>query len=437
MDSWLGELVLVTVLVGLNAVFAASEIALLSVRRSRIRTLAEGGSSAAEAVLRVTGQTEKLLATIQIGITFAGFLASATAAVALASIVAAGLTRLPVRGIGASSQAIAVFLVTLAISYVTLVIGELVPKRVALQHAEWISLRVARPLEMLAVLASPFVWLLTRSTHAVLWVLGIRGELERERISEDEILQMIAGHEEIPPEEKLWVRNVFEFGDACAQEVMTHRSDTVALAKGLDVKEAAQSLYRAGLSRAPVYDSSLDDIVGQVSLSAIVGHWLEADGRGTVSEIMEPVRVVPELKPLGDLLQEMREASDYLVVVADEYGTLVGVVSLNDLLRKLLADPHSLDDLTLAAGSTEYLVPGSTPVRALNQALGMTIPESEDYVTLAGFLLERLGHIPSVGERVQHDDVALMVERVRHHRVEQIRIGRKPAVHQLSKPRPE
>lgn len=426
MDSWLGELFLVAVLIGFNAVFAASEIALLSVRRSRIATLAEQGSKAAEAVLRMTEQTEKLLATIQIGITLAGMLASATAAVGMAEALASVLSRLPIPGIGASSQVLAVFLVTLVISYVTLVVGELVPKRVALQHSEPISLWMARPLEMLARLASPFVWLLTVSTQAVLWVMGIRGKLEDETVSEAEILQMVAVHEEIPPEEKLWVRNVFEFGDACAREIMVHRSDTVVLSKDLDLKEAAKALHDAGLSWAPVFESSSDDIVGQVSLSAIVGRCLETDGEGTVGEIMQPVRVVPELKPLGDLLKEMRDAEEYLVVVADEYGALEGVVSVNELLEKLLTDPHSLDDLALAAGSTEYLMPGSVPVRSVNQALGLTIPESEDYVTIAGFLMERLGHIPLVGERVQHDDAVLTVERVCNHRVEQVRISRRP-----------
>ncbi|NLN18809.1 MAG: HlyC/CorC family transporter [Firmicutes bacterium] len=426
MDSWLGELFLVTVLIGLNAVFAASEIALLSVRRSRMATLAQQGSKAAEAVLRMTDQTEKLLATIQIGITLAGMLASATAAVGMAEALAFILARLPVPGIRASSHAIAVFLVTLVISYVTLVVGELVPKRVALQHSERISLWMARPLEMLSRLASPFVWLLTVSTQAVLWVLGIRGKLEDETVSEAEILQMVAVHEEIPPEEKLWVRNVFEFGDACAREVMVHRSDTLVLSKDLDLKEAARAMHEAGLSWAPVFDSSSDDIVGQVSLSDIVGRCLETDGKGTVREIMQPVRVVPELKPLGDLLTEMRDANEHLVVVADEYGSLVGVVSVNDLLEKLLADPHSLGDLGMAAGSTEYLIPGNAPVRAVNKALGLTIPESEDYVTLAGFLMDRLGHIPLVGEQVQHEDAVLTVERVRHHRVEQIRISRRP-----------
>lgn len=425
MEGWLGEVLLVAVLIGFNAVFAASEIALISVRRGRMRNLADEGSSAAEAVLRVTEQPERLLATIQIGITLAGFMASATAAAGMASIVSEWIARLPMRGIAASSHAIAVVLVTLTISYVTLVVGELVPKRVALQHSERIALRMARPLEVLAAMTQPFVRLLTSSTHFVMGILGIRDKLEPEKISEEEILQMIARHEEIPPEEKLWITNVFEFGDACAREVMTHRRDTVAVAKTLTLREAAQLLIREGLNRAPVFESSLDDIVGQISLNAIVSRLLLGRQEETVGDLMGPVRVIPELKPLGELLQEMREAKDYLVVVADEYGTMEGVISLNDLFHELLADPEVFEALTVAAGSTEYLVPGTTPVRDVNKALDLDIPESEDYVTLAGFIMERLGRVPQVGERVQHNEAVLTVERVTRHRIDQIRIAQK------------
>jgi putative hemolysin len=422
MDDSLNEVALIALLIMLNALFASSEIALLSVRKHRMEELAKQGSKAAEAVLNITNEPDRLLATIQIGITLANMLASATAAVGLSNGLAQLLAKLPIPLIAKSASGIAVLVVTLIISYLTLVIGELVPKRLALQFTEMISLRVARFLTFLSRLAAPFVNLLTLSTRAVMWILGVREEADRDKVSEEEILHMVVSHEAIPIEEKEFIRNVFELGDTEAKAVMIPRHKMLALPVTTTASDAVKFLNQHELLRLPVYEESLDNLVGQVTIHAVAG--LSVTGRGDepISTIVQPISAVPETKRLSELLAEMQEGNERIAAVADEYGSTVGLITLDDLVKEMVAGGDKPEELATILTTGELLVPGGLSVRDGNKVFALNIPESEDYATLAGFILSSLDRVPSVNDTVQHGNLIFKVESISGHRIERVRI---------------
>ncbi|HHT26110.1 MAG TPA: HlyC/CorC family transporter [Firmicutes bacterium] len=422
MDDSLNEVILIGLLIMLNALFASSEIALISVRKHRMEELAKQGSKAAEAVLRITNEPDRLLATIQIGITMANMLASATAAVGLTKGLAQWLAGIPIPVIAKSASGIAVLFVTLIISYLTLVIGELVPKRLALQFTEIISLRVARFLTLLSKLAAPFVSLLTLSTRTVMWMLGVREEADRDKVSEQEILHMVTSHDAIPIEEKAFIRNVFELGDTVAKDVMIPRHKMQALPVTATAGEAVMFLNQHELLRLPVYEASLDNLVGQVTIHAAAGLTVTGHGDEPISTIVQPISAVPETKRLSELLAEMQENNERITAVADEYGATVGLITLDDLIKEVVAGGDKPEELATILTTGELLVPGGLSIRDGNKVFSLGIPESEDYATLAGFILSTLDRVPGVNDTVQHGDLIFKVESIAGHRIERVRI---------------
>ncbi|MFZ5824822.1 MAG: hemolysin family protein [Bacillota bacterium] len=420
MDAYWDEFLLIFGLILLNAFFAAGEIAVISSRPVRIKQLAEEGNRSAEALLRLTADHSRFLATIQVGITLAGFLASASAAVGISEDVGIVLSGL---GLPAGvARPLALFTVTILISYVTLVLGELAPKRLALQAPEQIALTVARPVEIVSKATGPFTALLTHSTNLVVRLMGGKVEQTEASLSEEEIRFYVEEHQELHREEKNLIAGVFDFGDRHVRQLMVPRPEMECLHQEITVGEALSLVRQHGFWRYPVYREDYDDIVGIVTVKDLVRHLGEKVALDAkISAIMRPARFVPEAKRALELLKEMQVADEHMAIVVDEYGGVAGLVTMEDLLQEIVGD---VAEEPLPAGqerSEERLIDAAETVEDVAELLDITIPLSPHYETLAGFILHILGEIPEVGARVEVEGWVLVVERMEGRRIDQVR----------------
>ncbi len=405
-------------LILLNAFFAAAEIAAISARPVRIKQLAEDGNRAAQALLRLTADHSRFLATIQVGITLAGFLASASAAVGIAADVALVLGNwgLP----PTVTQPVALFVVTLLISYATLVLGELVPKRLALQAPERIALFAARPIEMISRGTGPFIALLTYSTNLVVRLLGGKAEQQESTISEEELRFYVEEHQELYQEEKRLIAGVFDFGDRLVRQLMVPRPEMECIHEDTTLPAALDLVRRHGYWRYPVYREDYDDIVGIVTVKDLVKHVGVESDPVTIGLIMRPARFVPEAKRALELLKEMQVADEQMSIVVDEYGGIAGLVTMEDLLQEIVGDVAE-ETLTPEQRAAERLLDAADPVEDVAELLEVKIPPSPSYETLAGYILDQLGEIPEVGAKVEVDGWTLVVETMEGHRIDQVR----------------
>jgi putative hemolysin len=425
MNGYLWEILLIFGLLLLNGYFAAAEIALISARRAMLVQAAEDGSPGAKAALKLTADPSRLLATIQIGITLVGFMASAAAAVSLGAALEAWLRGLPVPGIGRVAGALSVVLITIIVSYVTLVLGELTPKRIGLRYADAVAQSVSRPIAVMARLTAPAVWVLARSTDAVSRLLRVEPG-GRPGVTEEEIKLLVTEQGTLLDEEKRMIHEIFELGDTVAREIMVPRVDAEMLPRTAPVDDALRVFRRTGFSRLPVYDEDPDRIVGTLLLKDIV-----VAGRpgefpdGVVAELMRPPFFVPETKPILGLLAEMRGTRSHMAIVVDEHGGTAGLVTIEDIMEEIVGeiadefDPDRQYVRPVAEG--EWVVDGRLPIEDVRDILGVPVPESEEYDTLAGWVLMELGHIPVPGETVTAHGAVVRVQTVRRRRI--VRLG--------------
>jgi putative hemolysin len=406
------EIGLVLLLVLINAAFAGSEVALISLREGQLRRLErEGGQG--RLVARLARDPNQFLATIQIGITLAGFLASAAAAVSLAEPL------VPLLGfLGRVARPAAVVLVTMVLTYLTLVVGELAPKRIALQRPERWARRAARPLAVVSTLTRPAVWLLSRSTDLLVRLAGADPRRQREEVTEEEVRDMIATESVFRPEQRRILSEAIEIGERRLRDVLVPRRDVVAVPADASVAEAIGMLVGTTHGRAPVYRGDLDDVLGLVTLQDLVG------AEGPVASRVRPVVALPESMGVLDALRRLQAEREQLAIVLNEYGGTEGIVTVEDLLEELVGeiydefDPDSHGIHRQPDGS--LILPGSFPVHDLAD-LGITLPEG-DYATLAGLVLDRMGRIPGKGETVQVDGWRLEVLDVNHNAITQVRL---------------
>jgi putative hemolysin len=382
------ELLLVFGLVVLNGVLAGSEIALISLRESQMARLERRGGSG-KVVARLARDPNRFLATIQIGITLAGFLASAAAAVTLSEPLVPYLDFL-----GAAARTVAIVVVTLILSFVTLVFGELVPKRLALQRAERWAVVVGRPLHWLAVATTPVVWLLSVSTDAVVRLLGGEPGSTREEIDLEELREMVAANRAMHEDHQEVLLGAFEVAERTLGEVLVPRPDVFTLDEAMTASDAMQAMVGARYTRVPVVvaGGGLDGAIGTVSLSDLV-----AAGPGTpVRDHVTETLVFPESVPVLVALRSLQEARQQMAFVVDEFGGIEGIVTIEDLVEELVGEIYDESDRDVVSARRgadgSVVVPGRFPVHDLVD-LGIEIPEG-DYRTVAGFVLERLGRIP-------------------------------------------
>ena len=427
MDKYAYELLLILGLILLNGYFAASEIALISARRAALQRGAEAGSAGARSALKLTDDPSRLLATIQIGITLVGMMASATAAVSLSAPFAEWLRGLGNPWLAGIAGGFSIFLVTLVVSYFTLVLGELAPKRLGLQRAEAVATKVARPITWLAAVVAPLVWLLARSTDVVARLLGVTPGQGRPGVSEEEIKLLVTEQGTLLDEEKRMIHEIFKLGDTVAREIMVPRVDMVLIEDDTTIDEALRTFGSTGFSRLPVFSEDHDRIIGILLLKDLV----EPAARGRLADLVtgylrEPV-FVPETKRILPLLSDMQTARNHLVIVVDEYGGTAGLVTIEDIVEEVIgeiADEFDPDRRYITAlGDDRWVIDGRLPVED-GLSLGLPLVESDEYETLAGWMLVRLGHIPVPGEVVVESGFSFAVQAVRRRRIARLLVSR-------------
>ncbi len=431
--SLLLQILLLLALIFLNAFFAASEIAIISLNDAKLHKMAEEGHKKAQQVLKLTADSSNFLATIQIGVTLAGFLTSATAAQSLAEPLARWFVGLipalqPFLG---TVQGVSVVVVTLIMSYFSLVLGELVPKRIAMQKAESLSFKVIGILRVVAAVTKPFVKLLSFSTNVVVRLFGMDPHADEENVTEEEIRMMVDVGEEkgvIEGVQKDMINNIFEFDDIAAEDIMTPRTDVAALEADDGIAEALRIGVDEGYSRLPVYEEDIDQIIGVLYIKDLlpyVGQTLPADV--SLRHLVREPYFVPGTKRCGDLFSEMTEKHMQMSIVVDEYGGFAGIVTMEDLLESIVGNiqdefDHEEEEVTRLS-DTAFDIDGSLDVEELDELLDTRLPVGE-YDTVAGFLMDQLGRIPAENEQpqVRFDHFLFTITRVEDRRIERVHV---------------
>jgi putative hemolysin len=426
MTGTLASAAIVLALIIIEALFVASEIALVSLRESQVRRLAGHGRRGA-AVAKLVSDPNRFLAVVQIGVTLTALLSSAYGAVTLSDTAKKAL----IEHLGLPNGAagiLGVVGVTLIISYVTLVIGELAPKRLALQRAEGAALLVAPFLDRMAIISRPVIWVLSKSTNIVVRLFGGDPNTSREAITAEEVRALVAGTTEIAPDERDLIEEVFSAGERQLREVLVPRTEVEFLDAATPLCKAAQVAAGSPHSRYPVYRESHDDVIGFVHVRDRLDP--QQSGRSTpVGEVVRPVLYLPASKRLLAVLSEMRREGHHLAIVVDEYGGTAGIVTLEDLVEELIGDirdEYDVEDAQarrLHGGALE--VDGLLNIDDFADETGVELPEGP-YETVAGYLMAVLGHLPQVGEMTMVGGHRLSVTEVDGRRVARVRVTPPP-----------
>jgi putative hemolysin len=410
-------LVLVFVLIG--GVFAAAEIALVSLRDSQVRALS-GRSRRGRTVAELNEDPNRFLSAVQVGVTFAGFMSAAFGGATLSSDLAPVLADwgVPER----LSGAVALVAVTIFISYLSLVLGELVPKRLALQRTETFALALGPMIDRVSKVSRPVIWLLSKSTNAVVRLLGGDPRVQREQMSDEELRELVNAHETLGEEERRIVEDVFEAGDRQIREVMIPRTEVDFLDSNMPVYKAAKYAYTQPHSRYPVTRGSADDVIGFVHVRDLLDP--EMHGRSVrVGELARETLVLPWTRPILAALADMRREGRHLAMVADEYGGTAGIVTMEDLVEELVGDIKDEYDV-MEPETTRYRggdleVDGLLNLDDFEDETGVELPEGP-YETVAGYIMAELGRLPEVGDAAEHEGVRLVVRELEGRRVSRV-----------------
>ena len=397
------QLIVLIILIGLNAYFAATEIAYISLNDAKIEKQAKEGNKKAKQIEKMLKTPSKFLATIQIGITLAGFLSSAFASDTFAEMLAPNLYKLmPFISLSAWKN-ISIIVITIILSFFTLIFGELVPKRLAMKHYEKIAFATIGVIRAISIVTSPFVKLLTVCTNGVSKIFGV-GENEEESVTEEEIKMMVSQGQEkgtIKREEQELINNVFELNDITVSEIMRHRKDIFAVDINISTEELLEELsqeeYR--YSRIPVYDETIDEIKGILYVKDVLKNINKKSFK--VKNVVKEAYFVSQNRLINEVFKELQKNKKQIAIILDEYGGTAGLITMEDILEELVGDIYDeydeeekefekIDDNT-------YILSGSMPIYDVNKILDADIPEG-DYDTISGYLQEKLGRIPEDGE---------------------------------------
>jgi putative hemolysin len=435
MTRLLIELLVIVLLVGINAFLAASELALVSASRPRLRSMAAEGSGAARRALDLAETPARFLATVQIGITVAGFFAAAVGAVTLTGYVDDGLAELPVDFIANNSRAIAFVLITILLSFLSIVFGELVPKTFAVNHADSIALRIANPIYYLSQIMRPVVRLLTGVTNATLRLSGSHQRANMPSVTEVEILAMLeTAHEEgvVERSEADLVEEALSFGAIQVRNVMIHRVDVETIPGDLTLHEAMRVFFRTGYSRLPVYRESQDDIMGVLHIKDVFRLLFDNPNAGAMpsAELVRPAYVVPETRPIDDTLQDLRTQRTHIAIVVDEYGGLAGIVTLEDLIEELVGEIS--DEFDPGYEPLHEIQPdlfdidGRLSLLDLLDRLDLprAVLEEIEAESVGGLVTDALERIPTVGDEVEIGPLRFEVKTMDGYRVALVRVQR-------------
>ncbi len=396
------SIVIVLVLVVLNGFFAMSELAIVSARKARLEIMAKAGNRGAARALKLAEDPTGFLSTVQIGITLIGIFAGAYSGATLSEPLAEALRRIP--AVASIAGGLAFTLVVVATTYVSLIIGELVPKRLALRNAEGIAAFVSGPMAVLATIGTPIVWFLRISTEAVLGLLGLRGEAPSS-VTEDEVKAMIAEGTDagvFHEAERELLEGVIRFADRPLRNIMVPRHAIIWLDANDPLQDCITAMIAAGHSRFPLCNGSIDEVIGFVHVKDVLE--LQRTGGSDLRQVAREPLYVSENIPALRMIELFRASGVHIAIAVDEYGSPEGLVTPTDILTGIAGDlpDHGESDTPGAAQRTDgsWLLDGSLPVDAAGRALGVEDMRSEDYATLAGMIIEELGHIPAPGEHV-------------------------------------
>lgn len=424
----ISQLIILAILILVNAYFAASEIAFISLNDAKIEKQAKEGNKKAKQIEAMLNSPSKFLATIQIGITLAGFLSSAFASDAFAEKLAPTLYNLmPFISVGVW-KSISIIIITIILSFFTLVFGELVPKRLAMKHYEKISFATIGVIRAISIITSPFVKLLTGVTNGISKIFGV-GENDEGEVTEEEIKMMVNQGEEkgtIEEEERELINNVFEFNDITVSEIMRHRKDIFAVDINISneelIKELSESQYR--YSRIPVYDETIDEIKGILYIKDVLKNI--NNKRMKVKNLVKNAYFVSQNRLINEVFKELQQNKMQIAIILDEYGGTAGLITMEDIIEELVGDIYDeydkeekefekIDDNT-------YILSGSMPIYDVNKLLDAKIPEG-DYDTISGYLQEELGRIPDDKEKpvIETQEVTYKIEEYEDKRILKIK----------------
>lgn len=429
-DPLPSQLLLQLLLILLNAFFACTEIAVISLNDAKLKKEAEAGDKKAQCLVKLTAQPARFLATIQVGITFAGFLGSAFAAENFSDRFVQWLIGLGITIPESTLNTISVIIITLVLSYFTLVLGELVPKRIAMQKADVIAKAVGKIIYVLSKATSPIVWLLTVSTNGLLRLLRLNTNSQETNVTEEEIRIMVDLGEEkgaIAPEEGVMIDNVLELSNKMAVEIMTHRTDLTVLWLEDPPDKWEEAICSSNYSRYPVCDESMDDIVGILHVRDYFCNKRNCNP-AEIKDILKPAFFVPETVNADALFHEMKQRKTHIAVVVDEYGGTSGVITLEDLLEQIVGqieDEHDNDEPEIISIDPEqWRVKGTIDIQTLSDELCVTFPEG-DYETLGGLIFAQMNSIPKDGTHPEVDIAGLhiRVEEIKDHRIEWVLVS--------------
>ena len=424
----LSQILVLIVLILLNAFFAATEIAFISLNDIKIELKAKEGNKKAKLLQKMLNDPSKFLATIQIGITLAGFLSSAFASDTFADILANKLYNLMPFIAMARWREISIIIITIILSYFTLVFGELVPKRIAMKYSEKLSFFAVGIIRTISIFTLPFVKLLTYSTNIISKLFGVTGE-EEENISEEEIKMMVDVGEEngtIEKGEKEMINNIFEFNDRIVSEIMIPRTQVYALDMELTINEAIDKLnYNTRYSRVPVYDKNIDQVRGIVYLKDML---LTQKNKNTkLKNIAREAIYILESVYIDDAFKELKKNKKQIAIVVDEYGGTAGIITIEDILEEIVGeiyDEYDIEEVKYKKiDNNTFLLDGEMPIYEVERILEIDLPEG-DYDTISGYLLFELNRIPNDKEKgiiIEKKDIIYKIEKIEGNRIKKIK----------------
>ena len=423
------DIVFIIIFIIINGFFAAAEIAVIATRRIRIRQLVEEGNKNALILQKFKEDPDRFLATIQIGITFAGVIAAAIGGATAIQVIKPAIQEIPIQLIAASAEGISIGLVTLVITYFLLIFGELIPKSIALTNPERIGMKTAKVVQVFSKTAFIFVQVLTFSTNILLKPFGKKTHAGR-AITEEEVRMLIreGGEQGIfEPTEQALIHSVFEFTDMSAKEVMVPSTQMVTISLNLPVDDINTVITEEQFSRYPVIGKDLNDIRGIL----YVKDFLNALAKGSVDirKLMKPPFFIPETLKISNLLREMQRKRVHMALVIDEYGGVSGLVTMEDLLEEIVGeirDEYDVESPVIQLGGGIFLVDASISIRDLKEDHHIDIPESTEYETLSGFLLTTLQKIPKVGAVVDIEGKRITISEMVGQRISKVKLEKLP-----------
>ncbi len=429
----MNEIFLILFLILFNGIFSAAEIGVVTLRRSRLRQLIEEKNPNALIVEKFKENPDKFLATIQVGITLIASLASAVAGAYAVKNIKPLFETAPIKFISASAEALSITIVVIIVTYISVVIGELIPKSIALSNPEWVSLRTSKFIDFFSKITYVLVKILTKTTNWILKPFGLKAFSERGFISQEELKLLIEEGEEkgiFEPEERQLIHSAFGFADIMVKEIMVPAPQMVTVSVYMNVEEIKQIIMEEQFSRYPAIGKDFNDIRGVLFAKDFYNLLIKnPEGKTDIKKILKPPMFVPETMKINILLNEMQKKRVHMAIVVDEYGVVTGLVTLEDILEELVGeirDEYDIETPVVTLHDGSMIIDAGISVRDLKEDYGIEIEESEEYETLGGFILTSLQRIPVVGDTVSINDKIFRVIEMVGQRISKIKYENKP-----------